>query len=318
MTSFDACIQSPCKGCTAPCCTFLPLHDFTLRTYRDVDYARYLLNFVNIELALVQGATWRVHWKARCTRLLSGGGCSLHNTPQKPQVCLNYDAYSCFYKPMFLQAETPEFLRFDAVRFQALIERLEFDSAGAVTTFPDSHSLMRDLPSFVDHPYEEIPVPKPRIPAGQVGALSTFQSQCEGCAAWCCQTISFPFGGVHSVSNLDYIWFSLGFPGVELAMTAEGMSVFVHSRCRNLKSMEKGGCKVFGTSARPLVCQQYDGMNCAYKVQVGTVDPQWSLRIGLSDFETFQRQFQFDVAGQCIERSTFEVIRDRVRENRTV
>ena len=27
----------------------------------------YLLNFVNIELALVQGTTWRVHLKARCT-----------------------------------------------------------------------------------------------------------------------------------------------------------------------------------------------------------------------------------------------------------
>ena len=112
MISFDTCIQSPCKGCSAPCCTFLPLHDFSIQNYRDVDYARYLLNFVNIELALVQGATWRVHWKAKCKRLRPNGGCELHNTSRKPQVCLNYNAHSCFYKPMFLAEETPEFLRF--------------------------------------------------------------------------------------------------------------------------------------------------------------------------------------------------------------
>ena len=29
---------------------------------------------------------------------------------------------------MFVHTETPEFLRFDAVRFEALIERLEFES----------------------------------------------------------------------------------------------------------------------------------------------------------------------------------------------
>ena len=318
MISFDTCIQSPCKGCSAPCCTFLPLHDFTIQNYRDVDYARYLLNFVNIELALVQGTTWRVHWKAECTRLLPDGGCKLHNTPEKPQVCLNYDAYSCFYKPMFLEAETPSFLRFDAVRFEALIALMTFDEVGSLTHFPTAEVMYAKLPAFVDHPYEAISSPTSVIPSDQTGGLSSFQRQCEGCSAWCCQTISFPFGGIHSVSNLDYIWFCLGYPGVELAMTAEGMSVFVHSRCRNLVSPNSGGCNVFGTSKRPMVCEQYDGMNCAYKVQVGTVNPNMSLRIGLRDFETFQQHFQFDVAGQCIQRSSFDVIRDDVRQNRVL
>ena len=99
-------------------------------------------------------------------------------------------------------------------------------------------------------------------------------------------------------------------------MTTEGMSVFVHSRCRNLMSTDSGGCNAYGTSKRPMVCEQYDGMNCAYKVQVGTINPNMSLRLGLRDFETFQQHFHFDVAGQCIQRSSFDEIRDAVRKFR--
>jgi len=314
--SFTDCLQSPCQGCLAPCCSFLPLHDFVITTYKDADYARYLLNFVNIELALVQGETWRVHLKSPCTRLKEDGLCSLHGTSKKPQVCLNYDARNCFYKPMFIEAESDQFLRFDAVRFSALLDLVEFDGAGTLVNFPKLKTIRQRLPAFVDHPYEAIPQAKSIWRFDDKQSFSSIQSQCSGCSAWCCQTLSFPFGGIHSVSNLDYLWFCLGFPNVELAMTEEGMSIFVHGQCRNLESVESGGCTVFGTDNRPLVCEQYDGMSCAYKVQVGTVNPKSSLRVGLQDFEAFQQHFQFDIAGQCVGRSEFVQIRDSVRSNR--
>ena len=314
--SFTDCIQSPCHGCSAPCCSFLPLHDFVIASYTDADYARYLLNFANIELALVQGQTWRVHLKSPCTRLQPNGLCGLHDSPKKPQVCLNYDARKCFYKPMFLETETEQFLRFDAVRFQALLRLMEFDGSGVLSKLPAVETMIQELPPFIDHPYEPIAQPKPTWSADTIHSFSSMQSQCEGCAAWCCQTLSFPFGGIHSVNNLDYVWFCLGFPNVELAVTEQGMSIFVHSRCRNLESVNTGGCSVFGTDSRPLVCEQYDRMSCAYKVQVGTVNPKTSLRIGLRDFEAFQTHFQFDVAGQCTGRSDFIQIRDSVREKR--
>ena len=166
---------------------------------------------------------------------MSDGGCRFHNTiHQKPQVCLNYDAYSCFYKPMFLASETPEFLRFDAVRFDALISLIEFDEAGQVHTFPDAHSLI--ITFICGSSIRTYRYSKAQDIVWTIGYTVDVQSQCEGCSAWCCQTISFPIW-----------WYSLCFqsrlrlvlpriiPGVELAMTTEGMSVFVHSRCRNPK-----------------------------------------------------------------------------------
>src|SRR6056300_1303510 len=94
--SFEQASQSPCEGCAAPCCTFLPLHDFVIQHLDHLDYALYLVNFANIELALVNGTTWRVHYRQRCSRLMPNGGCQLHGQPQKPLVCQNYSATSCF------------------------------------------------------------------------------------------------------------------------------------------------------------------------------------------------------------------------------
>jgi hypothetical protein len=311
--SFDQCIESPCTGCTAPCCQFLPLHDFVIQRFQDVDYARYLLNFENIELALVSGTTWRVHYTAPCSRLSPTGGCTLHNSPEKPQVCLNYDAYDCFYRPMFLDSETPNFLRFDGVRFEAFVSMLEFDSKGMLLSLPSSEILKDRLPEFVEHPFQKIAIPKPILLKNPLNSFRDVQRQCEGCAAWCCQTLSFPFAGIEAVSNLDYIWFCLGFPGVELCITETSMSIFVHSRCRNLKSTTQGGCSIFGKPNRPLVCQRYDGMNCAYKVQVGTIDPESSVRISVSEFEALQGQFHFDAEGQITKALDFSMLRDAIQ-----
>ena len=79
--------QSPCQGCSAPCCTCLPLHDFVIQHFDHLDYALYLLNFAHIELALVNGSSWRVHYRQPCSRLLPNGGCMLHGKSEKPMVC---------------------------------------------------------------------------------------------------------------------------------------------------------------------------------------------------------------------------------------
>lgn len=310
--SFDQCLQSPCDTCSAPCCTFLPLHDFVMQTFDDVDYARYLLNFANIELAYVSGQTWRVHYVAPCSRLDKNGLCTLHGTVQKPQVCLNYNARSCFYQPMFLQPENTNFMRFDAERFEVLSKLLTFSDQGQLLELPSTEDLISQLPPFVFHPFEQIDLPTTRYKGSQTYGFTDLQSQCEGCSAWCCQTLSFPFGGIHAASNLDYIWFCLGFPNVELCVTEDSMSIFVHTRCRNLLSTTSGGCGVFGTSKRPLVCERYDGMSCAYKAQVGTEQSTSAVRVSVNDFAIFQEQFQLNGEGKVISQTPFTQIRDAI------
>ncbi len=312
--SFNQCLQSPCAGCAAPCCTYLPLHDFSIQRFQDADYARYLLNFANIELALVNGATWRVHYTMRCARLTEEGLCGLHGHPSKPQVCLNYDAYGCFYRPMFLEKETPNFMRFDHNRFAALLEHLEFSSDGHLQSMPSPDELLKVLPPFVAQPTIELPVPKPVLESKSGRSFQEVQRQCEGCSAWCCQTLSFPFGGIESTVNMDYLWFCLGFSGVELCITETTMSIFVHTRCRHLDNVQTGGCTVFGTAQRPLLCQQYDGMNCAYRVQVGTRNPSQSIRLGLSEFGVLEQYLTFDQAGQRVGEVPFDLLRVAVHQ----
>ncbi len=312
--SFNQCVQSPCAGCSAPCCTYLPLHDFSIQRFQDADYARYLLNFANIELALVNGTAWRVHYTMRCARLTQSGLCSLHGDPSKPQVCLNYDAYNCFYRPMFIEQETANFMRFDHTRFVALLELLEFSSDGQLVSMPSPEALLQRLPPFVEQPTLKPSVPEPVFENKSLRSFQDVQRQCEGCAAWCCQTLSFPFGGIESTVNMDYLWFCLGFPGVELCIAETSMSIFVHTQCRHLDNLQTGGCTVFGTPERPLLCEQYDGMNCAYRVQVGTRNPSQSIRVGISDFGVLQEHISFDQAGQRVGEWQFGALRDAVQQ----
>jgi carbon monoxide dehydrogenase subunit G len=50
-------------------------------------------------------------------------------------------------------------------------------------------------------------------------------------------------------------------------------------------------------------------MNCAYKVQVGTIDPKSSVRVSLSEFEALQQQFHFDAEGKIVDVLDFFAFR---------
>ena len=57
-------MASPCASCpTSPCCTYLQVHTFQVRTVAELDQAVYLLNFEHIELGLSPSGDWGVYYR---------------------------------------------------------------------------------------------------------------------------------------------------------------------------------------------------------------------------------------------------------------
>jgi Fe-S-cluster containining protein len=310
--SYRQALESPCQGCQASCCTFLPLHDFNVTKLSDLDYALYVSNFDRIELSLVNGGKWRVHYRMECrffekeTRL-----CGLHESGEKPNVCKRYNPYSCFYKQMFQSPETDNFIRFNRERLEVFASLLTFDENRNITAFPSVDELRSALPPWQE-PSDLPPPPDDGLYARSALSsspdesrsyqASDFRSPCSGCKAWCCTVLCFPHGGPKNLSDMDHLRFCLGFPGVELGIGDSGWSVNVRTRCRHLQrgSDGSGTCGVIGSPQRPNMCSLYDESMCAYSHHFGQVRPNRYMRLRLEHFKALEELVAYDSVGYVV------------------
>lgn len=316
--SFKDAIASPCSNCQQTCCTMLPLHDFWFTTLMDVDYALYLSNFEHIEFCLVQGQKWRVHYRMACSNL-SSGKCILHGTPQKPMVCQEYNPYQCFYKHIFEGEENPEFLRFDSNRLRAYVDLLTFNEDRQIVGYPDYKGLISILPKLN---FSELPVPHSEtehskssesVLTPSIGLSEEIikDAPCSGCQAWCCTKLMFPHGAPTGIKNIDHLRFLLGFPGVSLGYSPEGWTVTVSTTCKHLERLPSGAgvCGIFNSPLRPITCQQYNAVNCAYRYRYGDVEPPHYVRVNRDSFDKIAKLYKYDTHGSITTTPTFEEIR---------
>ena len=295
----------PCEGCHTPCCTFLPLYDFQITDHHTLDYALYLIGFSNIEFALIQGTTWRVHYRMRCSNLNEQNLCVLHNTPEKPSVCRSYDPFRCFYKKTFGESADPNHIRFDRKRFLAYADHLQFTEDRTISTYPDPTQI--DLPPFVEENIPPVSVhfdeERDHIRVGH----SFFRDPCSSCSSYCCKSLSFPRGAVHTYAELDYLRFCLGFPGVELSLDSQMQwSVVIRTRCSQLT--QEGRCGLFGAPLRPQVCTLYDQNACAYRSRFTKNDQPRELRIHHTDLLKIREESSFLQSGEAAQLPSFERI----------
>ena len=317
LKSFEMAMQNPCGGCKASCCTMLPLHDFQLGTLMDVDYARYILNFENIELALLQGQKWRIHYQMSCSHL-TDKGCELHESGQKPMVCQDYNPYQCFYKLIFHDVEQPNYVRFNAARFEAFAKHIVFDSHRRIVQYPDITALLAELP-----PIDPIPEPNAPIPdfVSEVHSNKTINpslteaelrtNPCQSCEAWCCSRLLFPQPNPQWLSSIDHQRFLLGFPGVSLGFSSSGWTVIVQSRCRHLTSDIKGGkaCALYGKEERPITCRQLNALGCSYRYRFDQKSPPDFIHINRHQFEKIALRYQYDTHGAITQAPQYSDIR---------
>ena len=303
--SFQMAMRNPCVGCKASCCTMLPLHDFQLSTLMDVDYARYVLNFERIELALLQGQKWRIHYQMSCSHL-SDKGCKLHDSGQKPMVCQDYNPYQCFYKVIFHDQEQPSYLRFNAERFEQYCSQLVFDSHRRIVQYPDVTQIFELLPPMTAIPEPNDPIPDfiSAVHANQpteqgINEASLRDEPCRGCEAWCCTRLLFPQPMPQWLSSVDHQRFLLGFPGVSLGYSSTGWTVIVQSRCRHLTENPISGkaCALYGKAERPIACQQLNPIGCSYRYRFAQRTAPDFVHINRHQFEKIAKIYQYDTHG---------------------
>lgn len=316
--SFAEGMDSPCATCTtSPCCTHLPLHTFRVTNMIELDHARYLLNFDRIELGLNASGDWGVYYVYPCRFLDRGDlSCTVHATPEQPQICVQYNPYNCWYKRSLTRSVGDEFLQIDRPRFEYILSQVQFDEFRNITSVPDWAAMveaMRDVTATPPPVMQEPPASDPpfdswreavrtgveeRDPPARLeyGALA---DPCTGCAASCCETLVFPQASLPTtISMLDYFRFALGFPGVELGLADDSWALVVKTRCRHLEGTR---CGIYGTAERPLICKYYDAWKCTYRINFGLPRPPGFLRLRFEQWEWLTECFRFDEFGHIVE-----------------
>jgi len=304
---------TPCFSCaSSPCCTHLPLHRFHVRTLVDLDHASYLLNFDRIELGIAPTGEWSVFYAYPCrfldTRDPKGYLCTIHNTDLQPQICVHYNPYTCWYRKALGPDPAAEFLRIDRQRLAWIAERVQFDDNRVIVSVPswaEMSAMCAATPLAAEPVAQAAPPPDPVFEqwlaetaggpsVAKPAALRVYQEflgQCSGCEAHCCKTLIFPHGRPVTRSNVDYLQFALGFPGVEVGISDGEWQLIVKTTCRHLTADNR--CGVFGQPERPTLCRYYDASSCHYVVQFGQTTPPGFLRVQLEQLYWLTETVQF-------------------------
>jgi hypothetical protein len=322
-------LQPPCFSCTtSPCCTYLLLGDFRIETLLDIDHAVYLSNFEGIYLGLDRERKVDIYFHQPCGYLdVPSGLCTVHSTPVQPAVCVQYNAHVCGYRHRMNADVDLDHPHLDARRVGWLAEHTVFDDDRRVVALPgwdDMLDAFRAMPLTRTPAAPPAPDPimeewrsialSPKAPEGETRTLRRYgdpevSDPCTGCGAWCCQTLIFNRGMPADVSQLEFLRYCLGFPGVEVGVAADSWAVIVRTRCRHL---EDNRCAVFGTGERPLKCGYYDAVSCSYRRHFGDPRPPDIVRVSRQQFRLVMDSIIFNDLGRVVAIPPLDVLRNRL------
>jgi Fe-S-cluster containining protein len=287
----------------------------------ELDHAVYLLNFPHIVLGLTSSGEWGVYYRMPCRYLdLEEGLCTVHGTDDQPSICQHYNPYQCWYRRVLTVDTHDDFVLVDRRRLGWMLDRVAFDEERRIVEVPHWDEIVEAfalLPVAEDDPERSATnvhdtawraVLLSDTPPSQEPPLPD-ANPCGGCSAWCCTTLVFPTGTPTTASQIDYLRFALGFPGVELGVADGGWALVVRATCRHL---EGGRCGVYGTDERPLLCSYYDAMKCTYRGQFGDPRPSDFVRVQLEHMGVLAGLFAFDQEGRAGALPTADLIRDVV------
>jgi hypothetical protein len=324
--------QSPCLSCvTSPCCTHLLLATIEFNTLMDIDHTVYLLNFEGIVLALGSScASAQVYLYQACGFLdVPSGLCTVHSTPLQPAVCVHYNAHSCAYRKAMTTDLHPEHPLLDRHRMAWLADRVVFDDDRRVTAVPGWEEVLEAFRSMpMQRALAPAPEPDPVLEEWRSIVLSSKGSDrearpirrygdrevsdpCAGCGAWCCKFLVFNRGLPSDASQVEFMRYCLGFPGVEAGVAADGWAVIVRTTCRHLAGDR---CSVYGTQERPLRCGYYDAISCGYRGHFGVARPDDVVRVRRDQFGVVVDAIVFDDLGRVVAMPSVEVLRHRLEE----
>ncbi len=195
--------DSPCASCGgSPCCRNVPITRITVDTEADLLDAAWLAGLEGIEIGLRDDGTWTVFYTQTC-RFLDDetGGCRLHGLADQPDVCVRYDARTCWYRTAFAHDASVRFIRFNRERLLELHRRVICDEAGEIRKVPEWEQILAIL--------ESVPLAgSPRRDQGAAADLAV--TACE---------LLMPPARPATIRQLDLVKFRLGYPGISLVVS---------------------------------------------------------------------------------------------------
>lgn len=308
---------SPCEACTScSCCSLFQLDYLTANNLMELDTINYYLNFNNIEVCLSGEGEWTVYYDYPC-RLFNAEKsiCTLHATPQKPGICVNYNPHYCFYKKVKESKDnSSSVIWISRERMDFIMSHVSFDQDRNVLEIREKEKLFEEvsripyqMPDRIDAPGEDNTVIQWKqsvlsnskiTDSGVVKSYFDFQEPCGGCDSYCCKSLVFPQPIPTTYTSLDYIRYALGFPGVELGISDSQWYIILKTTCRYLDGSQ---CTIYEKPKRPLTCKYYSSMQCFHKACFSVSKPNGFMRVGFEEFKGLLETFKFDDFGNIIE-----------------
>jgi len=314
--NYDEALASPCEACKpSVCCYFLQLDSIKSQKLLDLDKINFYLNFPNLDICLTPAWEWLVYYNYPCQYYDTNEfNCLIHNKPQQPGVCVNYNPYNCYYKQLKKTRDNlcREMIWINRERMDFLMSEIVFDEDRLISEIPGTEKVLEamsripyKLPDRVEAPEQEKTHTSNEL---VVKSHLAFQNPCLDCASYCCHNLLFPQEKPSDYSSLDFMRYTLSFPGIELAISDGQWYVIARTICLNCKGNR---CAVYEKKERPLVCRYYNPMQCIHKECFGKKKTNGFIRVGYEEFNSLMETTMFDEHGDIIEGYDVKSLRER-------
>ena len=295
---FEYASRNPCAHCRASyCCWYLGLEKLRPSQFSHFDTLHFYLNFPNMEILVEPNGQWGIYLRQACRHLSeTDHRCSIRGTPEHPKVCSTFNPYNCFYKTAISgQDPASRFVRLDRSHFLRVVENIKFTTFGTALYVPNA-AQVRTLAE----PDEEVEAPSDAVESvgsivehGAERAGTSLFGPCSDCTGICCRYIFFWRKPIATASDLDFIRYAMGFPGVAYVIGSERCAIVVQGACRHW-SLETRACGVVGSPLRPKRCQFLNEWRCSIREQFYT-HPERLVRLRtLEDVARMEKLLGFD------------------------
>ena len=138
--------QHPCNDCPAPCCHTIVLKRDRLLAEADLDEVERVLAYRDLIMWIEAGGQFTVHLVRPCRHLHpETSACTVHTTPDQPQMCIDYDANTCWYRGIHRPLPAGR-LGVERTRWGAYRSAVNCVPGGIVLGFPDVSTVLAAEP----------------------------------------------------------------------------------------------------------------------------------------------------------------------------
>lgn len=302
--NYSEALQSPCSTCNAICCYYLPLQSFSIHNLMELERLRFYLCFPNIVIGVSVAGQWSVYYTVPCRHLdLETRLCAVHDTLEHPKTCSAYNEHDCWYQRALRDSPTG-FIRFNRTSFNQIVKLIQFDEERNIKSVPSWSEISRICANnpVISNPQESLKnalnnkIKLINHNGHHPKTLTEMKNNpCLGCEAPCCRSLFFPHPIPSSFMQLDYVRFTLNFPGVEYIVNPNSWWLVVSTTC-DFFNQEELKCELFGKPERPLPCVHLNQWDCGQYKQIIS-DQTTMLRLTHENFDSFTENFKFDEFG---------------------